>query len=264
MSSQTFQSLFPDEFVSHYLNTGKRPDNRSLNEFRPFQLNKDSISTAQGSATVKVGNTIVVCGIKAEISSPDVMAPDCGFLVTNVDLPPHCGDQFKPGPPSLQTQTLSQQITDLVKSANVLNLDSLCITPNESVWVLYADIVCLEYDGSLMDACLGSLMAALTTVKLPKVEVQGGDQVKVLGSWQTLSINRILLSASFCTIGDQIIPDPTLYEEQVGENYTFVMDNQLNNCGFIKLGGKPISKQDLEKTHQLARDRLVEIVKLIK
>jgi ribonuclease PH len=42
-----------------------RPDGRSLKKFRPVSVNVGSIKTAEGSAIVKIGNTVVVCGIKA-------------------------------------------------------------------------------------------------------------------------------------------------------------------------------------------------------
>ena len=42
-----------------------RPDGRSLQKFRPASVNVGSIKTADGSAIVKIGNTVVVCGIKA-------------------------------------------------------------------------------------------------------------------------------------------------------------------------------------------------------
>lgn len=42
-----------------------RPDGRSLQKFRPVSVNVGSIKTAEGSAIVKIGNTMVVCGIKA-------------------------------------------------------------------------------------------------------------------------------------------------------------------------------------------------------
>lgn len=42
-----------------------RPDGRGVQKFRPVSINVDSIKTAEGSAIVKIGNTVVVCGIKA-------------------------------------------------------------------------------------------------------------------------------------------------------------------------------------------------------
>lgn len=39
-----------------------------------------SISTADGSSLVRLGDTAVVCGVKAEIAEPDLDAPEDGFL----------------------------------------------------------------------------------------------------------------------------------------------------------------------------------------
>lgn len=39
-----------------------------------------SISTADGSALVRIGDTTIVCGVKAEIAEPDLDLPDQGFL----------------------------------------------------------------------------------------------------------------------------------------------------------------------------------------
>jgi len=39
-----------------------------------------SISTADGSSLVRLGDTTVACGVKAEIAEPDLDAPEDGFL----------------------------------------------------------------------------------------------------------------------------------------------------------------------------------------
>ena len=41
-----------------------------------------SVSTADGSSLVRLGDTTVVCGVKAEIAEPDLDAPEDGFLGT--------------------------------------------------------------------------------------------------------------------------------------------------------------------------------------
>lgn len=42
-----------------------RPDGRTLLQFRPISINIGTVSTAEGSAIAKIGNTTVVCGVKA-------------------------------------------------------------------------------------------------------------------------------------------------------------------------------------------------------
>jgi len=64
---------------------------------------------------VRIGNTSVVCGIKAEVAEPNVNTPREGYLVPNVELPPMCSPNFKPGPPSELAQVLSETVNKLLK-----------------------------------------------------------------------------------------------------------------------------------------------------
>lgn len=45
-----------------------------------WHLSAGSISTADGSALVRLGKTTVVCGVKAEIAEPELDSPEDGFL----------------------------------------------------------------------------------------------------------------------------------------------------------------------------------------
>lgn len=58
-----------------------RPDGRSsLTSFRPVSISPGSITTTEGSAIVKQGDTIVACGIKAELTKPKTETPNEGKL----------------------------------------------------------------------------------------------------------------------------------------------------------------------------------------
>jgi exosome complex RNA-binding protein Rrp42 (RNase PH superfamily) len=46
-------------------------------------------------------------------------------------------------------------------SSNVLPLSSLVIEPGKAAWVVYLDIVCLNYDGGVLDAAVLAAVAAL-------------------------------------------------------------------------------------------------------
>lgn len=151
----------PTEYLQRFIEKNIRPDGREFLESRDIQVNLGPIKRSQGSATVRIGNTIVVCGIKAEIAVPTALHPKRGYFVPNIDLPALCSSKFKPGPPSDYTQTITTELKELFDTVDIINLDDLCIELNKSVWVLYADIICLNYDGSIMDACLLATMAAL-------------------------------------------------------------------------------------------------------
>lgn len=81
-----------------------------------------------------MGDTTVVCGVKAEISEPELDRPEHGFLgafdawftpayltegivvhtVPNVDIPAMCSPKFKPGPPSEEAQVLSERLNEVL------------------------------------------------------------------------------------------------------------------------------------------------------
>ena len=70
---------------------------------------------------------------------------------------------------------------DLATSANLLNLEELCIEEKKYVWVLYADIVCLSHDGNLTDAINTVLYAALKNTKLPLITMNQGRYTMASG-----------------------------------------------------------------------------------
>ena len=76
----TFQKLHPAEFFRRFTTEGVRPDGRLLDAFRPTTVHHGVISTANGSAMVRIGGTTVICGVKAEVAEPKLDAPDQGYL----------------------------------------------------------------------------------------------------------------------------------------------------------------------------------------
>ena len=55
------------------------PKHQSLSVADRFFL-LGSISTADGSSLVRLGDTTVACGVKAEIAEPELDAPEDGFI----------------------------------------------------------------------------------------------------------------------------------------------------------------------------------------
>jgi exosome complex component RRP43 len=90
-----------------------------------------------------------------------------GYVVPNFELSPVSSPNVHPGPPSEQEQVISQFLSDLVNKSSFINLESLCIEVGKLAWVLYCDLVCLDSDGSLTDASVVALLAALASMRLP-------------------------------------------------------------------------------------------------
>ena len=56
-------------------------------------------------------------------------------------------------------------------SAQFVPLAQLCVAEGKSVWTLHVELVCLNSDGSLFDACLAAAVAALVDSAWPSRRV---------------------------------------------------------------------------------------------
>ncbi|EAL23044.1 hypothetical protein CNBA8110 [Cryptococcus deneoformans B-3501A] len=216
-AAAVFKRLHPASYLSRFLSSGYRPDGRPILPSSSFQstasasasaaddvwrqvsINTGSISTAHGSALVRMGDTTMVCGVKAEVGEPDAEAPGEGFVVPNIDLPALSSPKFKPGPPGDEAQTYSNWLYELLVSSKTIPLSSLLIAPGKAAWVLYIDVVCINYDGNAFDAAVLAVMAALRNTRLPKAVYDDDTQRTICSRTERypLSLGRMPLACSF-------------------------------------------------------------------
>lgn len=57
------------------------------------------------------------------------------------------------------------------RSSDVLPLSDLVIEPGKAAWVVYLDVVCLNYDGGVLDAAVLAAVGALRNCTSPRDEV---------------------------------------------------------------------------------------------
>lgn len=166
---------------------------------RPIAINVNSIDTADGSSIVKIGNTTIVCGIKAELSAPKASEQENGFIVPNIELTPLCSSKFRPGPPTEEAQVYSRCLADIINNSECLDLKQLCIEKEKLVWVLYCDLSCFDHDGCILDASIIAIISALKTLKLPRVNYDPDTNIyKVEEDVRTsIEIKSIPVSTSF-------------------------------------------------------------------
>ncbi|XP_014601673.1 PREDICTED: exosome complex component RRP43-like [Polistes canadensis] len=258
MDSQ-YKIIHPVKYLHDHLAQNIRPDGRQFLSFRPISVNVSSITQADSSAIFKIGNTTVICGIKAELSAPKAETPDKGFIIPNVELSPLCSPKFRPGPPSEEAQVISQLVEDILTNSATIDLRSLCICEDKLVWVLYCDLLCINYDGAVVDACTGALACALKSLTLPRVTydplngntcVQHEDRI-------SLQIKTIPVSTTFAIFdGQLLIADPTDDEESLSLGKLIIVSDEEAICCVHKPGGIPVSKdlfiKSLEKSKRRA------------
>ncbi|XP_068251067.1 exosome complex component RRP43-like [Palaemon carinicauda] len=261
MTSMEIWKLFePDNYYKSFLEQNKRPDGRGLTEVRPITINVGTVNTADGSATVRVGNTAVMCGIKAELATPILRKPNEGFIIPNVELYPCCSPKFKAGPPGEKAIAASQFLRNVIKSGNLVDLEAFCIKPNKLAWCLYCDVVCLNYDGNLFDAALISFIAALQNVRLPEIKYDEETERAEVGLERNVPVALLAkpVSSTFTIYNENVhLMDPTSEDEDQGRGeVTVVLLEDGTMCTVSKSGGQLLTQETLEHFVSLGKAQI--------
>jgi exosome complex component RRP42 len=163
----TIVPIIKRDYITKLAEDGKRIDSRGFNEYRKIEIETKVVNKAEGSARVKIGNTQVLCGIKMDIGEPFPDTPDSGVMSTAAEFVPLASPDFESGPPREDAIELARVVDRGVRESQVIQIEKLCITPGEKVWLVFIDIHILDYDGNLFDAASLAALAALSTTKVP-------------------------------------------------------------------------------------------------
>ena len=71
MEAAAFRKLYPEEFLDRFLSQGLRPDGRRPTKARAASTSFSAVTTARGSALVKLGGTTVVTAIELRLVHVD-------------------------------------------------------------------------------------------------------------------------------------------------------------------------------------------------
>ena len=119
--------------------------------------------------------------------------------MTNTELLPMAAPNFESR--SHQTKILSSfqgLLTRCIREGKVVDLENLCITAGEKVWMIFLDLHVLDYDGNLMDAAVLGCVAALMNTKLPTVTVESNEIIIDYDNMIPLPINHKALMCTIC------------------------------------------------------------------
>jgi len=197
-------------YVYRLAKNGQRADGRALDEPRKVEVQKGFVKTAEGSARVHLGGTELLVGVKMSVGEPYPDTPASGVLSTSVELIPMASPTFEAGPPRPDSIELARVVDRGIRESKMVNLDKMCITPREKVWVMFIDIHILDYDGNLFDAASYGAVAALASTVVP-AKAQG------IGEDFPLPVEHWPVSVTTSKIKDMLLVDPSLDEERMAD-----------------------------------------------
>jgi len=242
------------ETIVALANQKKRLDNRSLEEYRqPFKIDINISRTAEGSARVQIGNTVVLAGVKLSIEKPYNDTPDEGGIMVNAELTPLSNPEYEPGPPSIKAIELARVTDRGIREAKTIDLKKLCLEPGEKAWFIIIDLITFNDDGNLFDAAGLAALAALKSARFPEYDPETGVVDYKKKTDQPLPLLKEPLPVTVYKIGSALLIDPTLEEEKAYEaRLTIASDVNHIISALQKGGAAPLSFEDISQMIDLA------------
>jgi len=235
------------DVMNDTLKEGKRFDGRKFDEFRPADVQKSVIGTAEGSAIAKVGETTALVAVKFDVVKPFPDRPKEGVMMTNAELLPTASPVFETGPPSENSIELARVVDRGLRSAEIVDVNSFYIE-EDKVLGMFVDIYALNHAGNLTDAASIAAAAALLDTKLPKIEESAIVRGESAGP---LNPKALPVSTTMVKVGDAWLVDPTRDEERVEETSLTISTTKDHVCSMQKRSGS-VTKDELMSNIEIA------------
>jgi exosome complex component RRP42 len=247
--------------IEQFIDKDKRLDGRELMDYREIKIEQGLIERAEGSARVLLGKTDVLVGIKIEAGEPFPDTPNEGVLTVNAELAPIASPSFETGPPNENSVELARIVDRGIRESKMIDTEKLCIEPGKKVFVVFVDIYALNHDGNLIDAAALAAVAALINTKMPNYEIEDGE-VKIKPGYTQLPIKQHPITVTCAKIGDKLIVDPWLEEEQAMDaRISMAIDDDFNICAIQKGENGFFEPKQVLEAAKIAKDKAKELRK---
>lgn len=188
-------------FIIHGVQDNLREDGRGCEDYRHMEIATNVVSNTSGSAKIRLANTEVLVGVKAELGEPHPGRPDNGRLEFFVDCSANATPEFEGrGGEELATE-ISNMLARAYDCPSCLDLRKLCVVAGKQCWVIYVDVLLLECGGNLFDAASIAVKAALFNTCIPTLIVtQDEGHMELELSDDPYDVQRLDVSAAPCIV----------------------------------------------------------------
>ncbi len=242
-------------YLVDLLKKGKRLDGRNILDVRaPFTIEYGVSSTAEGSAQVTLGDTVVMAGVKVEVGTPYPDQPDQGSIMVGAELIPLSSPRFEAGPPTIEAIELARVVDRGIRESKAIDFKKLCIEVGEKAWIIIIDIVVMNDDGGLFDASSLAVLAALKDMKFP--EYADGKIEYKKKTDKGMELEKEPIAVTVFKVGPHLIVDPTREEEEVADarlTITTTVDGTI--CALQKGGDYPLLEEEISQMIDIAIEK---------
>jgi exosome complex component RRP42 len=246
-------SVLKKDYIYNLMLKGQRADGRAFDEIRDIEIRTNVIEKAEGSAWIKMGGTEILVGVKLQVGTPFPDSADQGVIITSMELNPIASPDFEAGPPREKAIEMARVTDRGIRESGAIDLNKLCITEGEEVWMVFIDIHVLNNEGNIQDvSSLGAIAALLTAVVPGEREGRGEDM--------PMPIRDMPVSVTLVDIGGEMMVDPGLDEEAVCDTRITIVSNQDGSIsGMQKSGDGALTEEKLLKAVSVACQKASEL-----
>ena len=243
--------------LSELAGKNARIDGRSQWEGRKLVVEHSVLPRAEGSARVRMGDTIVLAGVKFQIMQPYPDRPNQGGLMCSADVRPIAGRNWEAGPPSPEAIELGRVVDRGIRESGCIDVDSLCIIPGEKAWQVILDLFAVSDDGNLFDAFALAGIAALRNATVPAERFEVGEDY-------SLPVSKTPIMCSYHKVGARFVYDACAREELGGDERIHITLGDDDNVHSLQKGLKGIfSTEEFDEIMGHALSRTSELRDLI-
>ena len=252
--------LVPDLLRSHLeklAETDQRMDGRGRFEPRKTTLETGVLGNAEGSARVRMGDTIALAGVKFQLMTPYPDRPTQGGLMCSAEVRPVAGRHWEAGPPSPESIELGRVVDRGIRESGCIDVDELCIIPGERAWQVILDLFAVSDDGNLFDAFALAGIAALRTAVVPAERYEVGEDYP-------LPVSKTPIMCSYHKVGGRFVYDACSREELGGDERIHITLGDDDNVHSLQKGLKGIfSAEEFAEIMTNAQERTKELRKIV-
>jgi exosome complex component RRP42 len=248
--------------VIRALDENMRFDGRANDDYREIKIETDISGTAEGSAKVTIGDTVVIAGVKLSLEKPYPDTANKGNFMMNAELLPLSSNSFETGPPSIGAIELARVVDRSIRESGSINMEDLCVEPGEKVWMIICDVCSINNAGNIFDAASIAAVAALKHARFPTLDGDVIDYKKRTD--KKLPMKDTPLAITVWKIGDKIIVDPLLAEQEVFDaRLTVASRGDGSVCALQKGGTYPLTEEDVGIMVDIALKKAKQVRKQI-
>jgi exosome complex component RRP42 len=239
------------KFIRNSISNGKRINGREMEEFRDVKVEKGVVNTAEGSARVTIGDTVVLAGVKLRVMEPYPDSPNEGSLMVDLEFVPFGNPSFETGPPKPEAVEMARVIDRGIRESKTIDTEKLCVKAGEAVWSANIDIHVMGDDGNLIDAGALAALAALEDANLLGYDL---ENKKILRDEKhEFPISHKPVAITVVKIGDTLILDPSLEEwKALDARITVTTMEDGSICSIQKGGIGHFTKDEVERAADMA------------